>query len=51
MVVRLGRPPSVVHKALEARRLHQQGTSKSEIARKLEIGRTSVRRILAQKKS
>jgi putative DNA-invertase from lambdoid prophage Rac len=48
---RLGRPPSVVHKALEARRLHQQGSSKSEIARKLEIGRTSVRRILAQKKS
>jgi DNA invertase Pin-like site-specific DNA recombinase len=48
---RLGRPPSVVHKALEARRLHQQGSSKSEIARKLEIGRTSVRRILVQKKS
>jgi putative DNA-invertase from lambdoid prophage Rac len=48
---RLGRPPSVVHKAVEARKLHQQGYSKSEIARKLEIGRTSVRRLLAQKKS
>src|SRR5580698_5490957 len=48
---RLGRPPSVVHKAVEARKLHQQGSSKSEIARKLEIGRTSVRRLLAQKKS
>src|SRR5271165_2948047 len=48
---RLGRPPSVVHKAVEARKLHQQGSSKSEIARKLEIGRTSVRRLLIQKKS
>jgi len=48
---RLGRPPSVVHKAVEARKLHQQGNSKSEIARQLEIGRTSVRRLLAQKKS
>src|SRR5580658_3680788 len=48
---RLGRPPSVVHKAVEAHKLHQQGSSKSEIARKLEIGRTSVRRLLAQKKS
>jgi putative DNA-invertase from lambdoid prophage Rac len=48
---RLGRPPSVVHKAAEARKLYQQGGSKSEIARKLEIGRTSVRRLLAQKKS
>ena len=48
---RLGRPPSVVHKAVEAQKLHQQGSSKSEIARKLEIGRTSVRRLLAPKKS
>jgi DNA invertase Pin-like site-specific DNA recombinase len=48
---RLGRPPSVVHKAVEARKLHQQGSSKSEIARKLDIGRTSVRRLLAQKQS
>src|SRR5271154_2033345 len=47
----LGRPPSVVHKAVEARKLHQQGSSKSEIARRLEIGRTSVRRLLTQKKS
>jgi len=48
---RLGRPPSVVHNALEARTLHRQGISKSEIARQLEISRTSVRRLLAQKKS
>jgi putative DNA-invertase from lambdoid prophage Rac len=44
---RLGRPPSVAHNAAEVR----QGISKSEIARRLEIGRTSVRRLLAQKKS
>ncbi len=48
---RLGRPPSVLHKAAEARKLHQQGSRKSDIARKLEIGRTSDRRLLAQKKS
>jgi DNA invertase Pin-like site-specific DNA recombinase len=48
---RLGRPPSVLHKAVEARRLHRQGSSKSEIARRLHISRTSVRRLLAQKKT
>lgn len=48
---RFGRPPSVVHKAVEAQKLHEQGSSKSEIARKLKIGRTSVRRLLSQKKS
>ena len=48
---RLGRPPSVVHQAIEARKLHQQGYRKTEIARMLEIGRTSVRRLLAQNKS
>ena len=48
---RLGRPPSVVHNAAEVRKLSRQGISKSEIARRLEIGRTSVRRLLAHKKS
>jgi putative DNA-invertase from lambdoid prophage Rac len=48
---RLGRPPSAAHKAIEVRKLHRQGISKSEIARQLQIGRTSVRRLLAQKKS
>jgi DNA invertase Pin-like site-specific DNA recombinase len=48
---RLGRPPSVVHKAVEARNLYRQGISKSKIAHRLQIGRTSVRRLLAQKKS
>jgi DNA invertase Pin-like site-specific DNA recombinase len=47
----LGRPPSVVHNAATVRKLCRQGISKSEIARRLEIGRTSVRRLLAQKKS
>ena len=44
---RLGRPPSVTHQAAEVRRLFGQGVSKSEIARRLGIGRTSVRRFLA----
>jgi putative DNA-invertase from lambdoid prophage Rac len=48
---RLGRPPSVVHQAAEVRKLFRQGISKSEIARQLRIGRTSVRRLLAQTKS
>jgi DNA invertase Pin-like site-specific DNA recombinase len=48
---RLGRPPSVGHKAVEARKLYRQGISKSKIANRLQIGRTSVRRLLAQKKS
>jgi DNA invertase Pin-like site-specific DNA recombinase len=33
--------------AAEVRKLHRAGVSKSEIARRLQIGRTSVRRILA----
>ena len=48
---RLGRPPLEDQKAVEARKLFRQGTSKSEIARRLNIGRTSVRRLLARKKS
>src|SRR3984957_6519919 len=47
----LGRPPSVVHNAAEVLKLCRQGISKSEIARRLDIGRTSVRRLLAQQKS
>src|SRR3984893_2591191 len=42
---RLGRPPLVVHKAIETRKLYRQGSSKSEIARRLQISRTSVRRL------
>jgi DNA invertase Pin-like site-specific DNA recombinase len=48
---RLGRPPSVAHQAVEAWKLHRRGISKSEIARQLKISRTSVRRLLAKKKS
>ena len=48
---RLGRPPSVAYQAAQARKLYRQGISKSEIARKLQISRTSVRRLLTKKKS
>lgn len=48
---RLGRPPSVVHHAAVVWKLCRQGISKSEIARRLQIGRTSVRRLVAEKKS
>jgi putative DNA-invertase from lambdoid prophage Rac len=43
---RLGRPPSVAHQAAEVRKLFRQGVGKSEIARRLGIGCTSVRRML-----
>ena len=43
---RLGRPPVVFQKVAEIRQLHLEGISKSEIARRLRIGRTSVRHIL-----
>lgn len=43
---RLGRPITAAIHAAEIRKLHRAGVSKSEIARRLHIGRTSVRRIL-----
>src|SRR5512135_275607 len=43
---RLGRPATAAAHAAEIGKLHRGGLSKSEIARQLEIGRTSVRRIL-----
>ena len=43
---RLGRPVTAGLHATEVRKLHRAGISKSEIARRLQIGRTSVRRIL-----
>jgi len=43
---RLGRPETVARHAAEIRKLHRSGISKSEIARRLQIGRTSVRRLL-----
>jgi putative DNA-invertase from lambdoid prophage Rac len=44
---RLGRPMTAGLQAADIRKLHRGGISKSEIARRLKIGRTSVRRILA----
>ena len=48
---RLGRPPSASHQSAQVRTLYRDGLSKSEVARRLNIGRTSVRRILSSKKS
>jgi len=42
----LDRPATAALHAPEIRKLHRAGVSKSEIARRLRIGRTSVRRIL-----
>jgi DNA invertase Pin-like site-specific DNA recombinase len=43
---RLGRPATAALHAAEVRQLRNSGASKSEIARRLGIGRTSVRRVL-----
>jgi putative DNA-invertase from lambdoid prophage Rac len=43
----LGRPVTVGKQSGQIRKLHRAGVSKAEIARRLDIGRTSVRRILA----
>ena len=48
---RLGRPATAALHAAEVRKLHRAGVSKSEIARRLRIGRTSVRRILTSKRA
>ena len=47
---RLGRPMTVGLQAAEIGKLFRAGMAKAEIARRLQIGRTSVRRILAIKK-
>jgi len=44
---RLGRPATAAVHAAEVRKLRRAGVSQSEIARRLNIGQTSVRRILA----
>lgn len=46
----LGRPITAGLHATEIRKLHRAGVAKAEIARQLQIGRTSVRRILAMEK-
>jgi DNA invertase Pin-like site-specific DNA recombinase len=48
---RLGRPPTAAGKAGSVRDLFLAGISKSEITRRLKIGRISVRRLLEEKKS
>jgi putative DNA-invertase from lambdoid prophage Rac len=47
---RLGRPATAATHATEVRKLHRAGISKSEIARRVHIGRTSVRRIIGERK-
>jgi len=47
---RLGRPATAAVHTAEIRKLHRAGVSKSEIARRVRIGRTSVRRILGERK-
>jgi DNA invertase Pin-like site-specific DNA recombinase len=46
---RLDRPATAAVHAAEIRHLHRAGVSKSEIARRVQIGRTSVRRIVGAK--
>jgi DNA invertase Pin-like site-specific DNA recombinase len=43
---KLGRPTTAARHTAEVRELHRDGVTKAEIARRLQIGRTSVRRIL-----
>ncbi len=47
--MRLGRPLTAGLHADQVRELHRSGLSKSEISRRLNIGRTSVRRILYER--
>jgi DNA invertase Pin-like site-specific DNA recombinase len=47
---RHGRPPTATKQAAEVKRLFKKGMSKSEIARRVNIGRTSVIRILDRNK-
>src|SRR5260370_549201 len=47
----LGRPMTAGLQVAEIRKLHRAGVAKAEIARRLQIGRTSVRRILAATKA
>src|SRR6266516_2449863 len=48
---RLGRPVTVALHADQVQKLDRAGTSKAEIARRLKIGRTSVRRMLTSRKA
>lgn len=48
---KLGRPQTAALQADQVATLHRAGISKAEIARRLQIGRTSVRRILISKRA
>jgi DNA invertase Pin-like site-specific DNA recombinase len=48
---RLGRPQTAALQAGQVNKLYRAGVSKAEIARRLRIGRTSVRRILTAKRA
>jgi DNA invertase Pin-like site-specific DNA recombinase len=48
---RLGRPMTAGLRAADIRQLHRTGISKSKIARRLQVGRTSVRHILTSKRA
>ena len=48
---RLGRPATAALHTAEIRKLHRAGVTKAEIARRLQIGRTSVRRILTSRRA
>jgi putative DNA-invertase from lambdoid prophage Rac len=48
---RLGRPQTAALRTSQVQKLYRAGVSKAEIARRLQIGRTSVRRILAAKRT
>ncbi len=47
---RLGRPATAARHTGQVRKFYRTGVSKAEIARRLDIGRTSVRRILEAKR-
>jgi transposase len=42
-------PPTVKARSAEIKRLFARGLSKREIAKRLKVGRTSVRRVLTQR--
>jgi DNA invertase Pin-like site-specific DNA recombinase len=48
---RLGRPATAALHAVQVRKLFRAGVSKAEIGRRLQIGRTSVRRMLTEKRT
>ena len=48
---KLGRPPTAARHTAEIRKLHRASVNKSEVARRLQITRSSVRHILTSKRA